>query len=65
MRSEETCLECISDDDDVAVIFTRDDGTKYYVIGNVEDIAVCKSIVDKNKIDGVTYLNDLDTVYNL
>ena len=53
----------ISDDDDVAVMFTDDTGRAYIAIGNVEDLAHSNSEVDKNKLDNCAYLNQLEKTY--
>ena len=53
----------ISDDDDVAVMFTDDAGHAYIDLGNVEDLAHSNSEVDKNKLDDCAYLNRLEKTY--
>ena len=53
----------ITDDDDVAVLFTLDDGTKVWAIGNVEAAAVARGAVDKARAIGArsaAYLSGLD-----
>ena len=53
----------ISDDDDVAVMFTDDAGRAYIALGNVEDLAHSNSEADKNKLDDCAYLNRLEKTY--
>ena len=56
-------LDFITDDDDVAVLFTLDDGSKVWAIGNVEAAAVARGAVDKARALGprsAAYLSSLD-----
>ena len=45
-------LDFITDDDDLAVLFTLADGRKIWAIGNVEEVAVVRGAVDKNRALG-------------
>lgn len=56
-------LDYITDDDDVAVLFTLSDGSKVWAIGNVEAVAVARGALDKNRAIGPrasSYLRGLD-----
>ena len=53
----------ISDDNDVAVMFSDDAGRAYIALGNVEDLAHSNSEVDTNKLDDCAYLNRLEKTY--
>ena len=56
-------LDYITDDDDLAVLFTLSDGRKVWAIGNVEAVAVARGTVDKNRAVGsnaASYLRSLD-----
>ena len=56
-------LDFITDDDDVAVLFTLSDGSKVWSIGNVEAAAVARGTVDKARAVGprsAAYLSRLD-----
>jgi|EP00966_Prymnesium_polylepis_P161174 hypothetical protein len=56
-------LDYITDDDDLAVLFQLTDGTKVWVIGNVEAVAVARGSVDKSRAVGpnaASYLRGLD-----
>ena len=46
-------LDFISDDDDVAVLFTLESGRTVWVLGNVEEVAVARGAVDKDKAVGL------------
>ena len=50
----DTDLDFITDDDDVAVLFTLTDGRKVWVIGNVEEVAVVRGTLDEKKAVGST-----------
>ena len=62
MRTNDDCAY-ISDDDDVAVMFTDDASRAHIAIGNVEDLAHSNSEVDKNKLHDCAYLNRLQKTY--
>jgi hypothetical protein len=54
------------DDDDVAVLFTMPDGSKAFVIGNIEEVAVASGTVDARRAlsgTGAEYLRSLDKNY--
>ena len=53
----------IPDYDDVAVMLTDDLGRADIAIGNVEDLALSNSEVDKNKLDDCAHLNRLEKTY--
>jgi len=56
-------LDFITDDDDLAVLFTGADGKPFWVFGNVEEVAVVRGAVDKSRALGgnsAKYLLDLD-----
>ena len=56
-------LDFITDDDDVAVLFTLADGSMVWAIGNVEAAAVARGAVDKVRAIGAhsaAYLSSLD-----
>lgn len=56
-------LDYITDDDDLAVLFQLNDGTKVWVLGNVEAVAVARGAVDKSRAVGpnaASYLRGLD-----
>ena len=56
-------LDYVFDDDDVAVMFTDDAGRAYIALGNVEDLALSESELDKNKLADCAYLNRLEKTY--
>jgi hypothetical protein len=60
---EDMELDYISDDDDVAFMFEKDDGEPYVVVGNVEQIAVSTTPVDRANIGDAGYLNALPKEY--
>jgi len=56
-------LDFITDDDDLAVLYTLSDGQKVWALGNVEAVAVARGSVDKARAVGphsATYLASLD-----
>jgi hypothetical protein len=56
-------LDYITDDDDLAVLFTLSDGSKMWALGNVEAVAVARGTVDKGRAVGsraASYLRSLD-----
>ena len=56
-------LDFITDDDDVAFLFTDDSGKRVFAIGNVEAVAVVRGSVDRARAIGpraATYLGPLD-----
>ena len=56
-------LDFITDDDNVAVLYTLDDGSKVWALGNVEAAAVARGTVDKARAVGsrsAAYLSSLD-----
>ena len=59
-------MDYYRDDDDVAVLFTAADGSKYWVLGNIEEVAVARGSVDAKKAvgaNGGSYLLGLDKDY--
>ena len=56
-------LDFITDDDDLAVLFSGADGKPFWGFGNVEEVAVVRGDVDKSRALGgnsAKYLLDLD-----
>ena len=56
-------LDYITDDDDLAVLFTRADGSTFWSIGNIEAVAVARGNVDRARAVGArsgAYLASLD-----
>jgi hypothetical protein len=56
-------LDYITDDDDLAVLFTLGNGSHVWVLGNVEAVAVARGTVDKARAVGTnaaSYLRGLD-----
>ena len=56
-------LDFITDDDDIAVLFTLGDGSKVWALGNVEAVAVARGNVDEKRAVGSgsgSYLASLD-----
>ena len=56
-------LDYITDDDDLAVLFTLSGGSKVWLLGNVEAVAVARGTVDKARAVGqhaASYLLGLD-----
>ena len=54
------------DDDDVAVLFTMPDGSKAFIIGNIEEVAVASGTVDSRRAlsgTGAEYLRSLEKNY--
>ena len=54
------------DDDDVAVLFTMPDGSKAFVIGNIEEVTVASGTVDARRAlsgTGAEYLRLLEKSY--
>ena len=45
-------LDFITDDDDIAVLFTLGDGSKVWALGNVEAVAVARGNVDEKRAVG-------------
>ena len=59
-------LDFYRDDDDVAVLFIMDDGSKVWCLGNIEEVAVARGTVDERRALGGTaasYLLGLDKDY--
>ena len=59
-------LDFYRDDDDVAVLFYMDDGTKVWCLGNIEEVAVARGTVDERRALGgnaASYLLGLDKDY--
>lgn len=56
-------LDYITDDDDLAVLFTHADGSTFWSIGNIEAVAVARGNVDRARAVGArsgVYLASLD-----
>ena len=56
-------LDFYRDDDDVAVLFYQEDGTKIWCLGNIEEVAVARGTVDERRAiasTSATYLLGLD-----
>lgn len=59
-------LDYYRDDDDVAVLFTMDDGSKTFILGNIEEVTIAKGNVDMRRAlssTGAEYLRSLDKEY--
>ena len=59
-------LDFYRDDDDVAVLFILDDGSKVWCLGNIEEVAVARGAVDERRAlggTGASYLLGLDKDY--
>ena len=59
-------LDFYRDDDDVAVLFIMEDGSKVWCLGNIEETSVAKGTVDERRAlggNGPAYLLGLDKVY--
>ena len=59
-------LDFYRDDDDVAVLFYQEDGTKIWCLGNIEEVAVARDTVDERRAiasTSATYLLGLDKDY--
>ena len=59
-------LDFYRDDDDVAVFFILDDGSKVWCLGNIEEVAVARGAVDERRAlggTGASYLLGLDKDY--
>ena len=59
-------LDYYRDDDDVAVLFTMPDGSKAFVIGNIEEVAVASGTVDARRAlsgTGAEYLRTQEKNY--
>ena len=59
-------LDFYRDDDDVAVLFIMEDGSKVWCLGNIEEVAVASGTVNEQRAlagNGASYLLGLDKVY--
>ena len=61
-RSHPIPVDYISDDNDVAIFVEKDGGTKY-ILGNMEEIGVPRTIIDNCKTGDAMYLNRMDQRY--
>ena len=59
-------LDFYRDDDDVAVLFMMEDGSRVWCLGNIEEVAVAKVTVDERRAlagNSANYLLGIDKVY--